>query len=399
VPGCECERMENHIPLRRRLRPRLARPSGRAGAASPAPQRAGPSLKGRPCQSQLLLAPHRTKASAHRSRAPPSAMKSSTPRPRWFAQAAAIATRSPGCSSSSRAEARERMAAAVEALGSSEGWKRWLAVRHRFHHYSFKNQLLIAHQRPGATWVASFSHWLKLGYCVRKGERSIRIWKPCRAEARKDALPYALAGYAGARKQEIEILDWSHLNLDLGAGELAGDEEGRKPGGSWRIVFFVKPLWDLLREEWEAQGRPSSGRVCPPRATRRSGRIALSSLHKRIAGRWRELGLDPIGFHQSPTRCDVARSRWCLAQGRLRNHRAQDPDLSTGGGADHLARLHAHVAGGAGAGARSARRLHSRASGRIPERGVGTGLMTASWESPKLRGLHSPLHSPVRRLD
>jgi antirestriction protein ArdC len=78
-----------------------------------------------------------------------------------------------------RAQARERMAAAVDALGTSEGWKRWLAVRHRFHHYSFKNQLLIAHQRPGATWVASFSHWLKLGYCVRKGEHSIRIWKPC----------------------------------------------------------------------------------------------------------------------------------------------------------------------------------------------------------------------------
>ena len=78
-----------------------------------------------------------------------------------------------------RAEDRERMAAAIDALRTSEGWQRWLAVRHRFHRYSFKNQILIAHQRPGATWVAGFGHWLKLGYCVRKGEHSIRIWKHC----------------------------------------------------------------------------------------------------------------------------------------------------------------------------------------------------------------------------
>ena len=78
-----------------------------------------------------------------------------------------------------RAEDRERMAAAIDALRTSEGWQRWLAVRHRFHRYSFKNQLMIAYQRPGATRVASFKHWLSLGYCVRKGERSISIWKHC----------------------------------------------------------------------------------------------------------------------------------------------------------------------------------------------------------------------------
>lgn len=40
------------------------------------------------------------------------------------------------------------------------------------------NQLLIAHQCPDATRVAGFRAWLKLGYRVRKGERSIRIWAP-----------------------------------------------------------------------------------------------------------------------------------------------------------------------------------------------------------------------------
>jgi antirestriction protein ArdC len=77
------------------------------------------------------------------------------------------------------------MAAAIEALRENVGWRRWLALRHRFHTYSLKNQLLIAHQRPGATRVASFKRWLSLGYCVRKGERAIRIWKYCEPSKKK----------------------------------------------------------------------------------------------------------------------------------------------------------------------------------------------------------------------
>lgn len=119
--------------------------------------------------------------------------------------------------------------------------------------------------------------------------------------ARKDALPFALAGYGGARHQEIQVLDWEHLNLESGGGELAGDEDGRKPGGSWRVIFFVKPLWDLLVEEWEAQSRPTSGKVCPPKRVRQSGSglLALNTLQARVQKRWEEQGLKPIGLHES----------------------------------------------------------------------------------------------------
>jgi antirestriction protein ArdC len=78
-----------------------------------------------------------------------------------------------------RAAERERMREAVEALRTSEGWQRWLAVRRHFHDYSFHNQLLIATQCPQATRVAGFRRWLELGYAVRKGEHAIRIWAPC----------------------------------------------------------------------------------------------------------------------------------------------------------------------------------------------------------------------------
>jgi antirestriction protein ArdC len=78
-----------------------------------------------------------------------------------------------------RAAEREQMREAVEALRTSEGWQRWLKVRRHFHAYSFHNQLMIAMQCPEATRVAGFRKWLEIGYAVRKGEKSIRIWAPC----------------------------------------------------------------------------------------------------------------------------------------------------------------------------------------------------------------------------
>ena len=77
-----------------------------------------------------------------------------------------------------REEDRKRVREAVEALQSSDGWKGWLASRKHFHAYSLANQLLIAAQCPSATRVAGFRAWLKLGYCVKRGERALRIWAP-----------------------------------------------------------------------------------------------------------------------------------------------------------------------------------------------------------------------------
>ncbi len=73
---------------------------------------------------------------------------------------------------------RERSRQAVEALQPSEGWVRWLASRRHFHQYSLTNRLLIAMQCPQATRVAGFRAWLKLGDCVQRSERALRIWVP-----------------------------------------------------------------------------------------------------------------------------------------------------------------------------------------------------------------------------
>jgi antirestriction protein ArdC len=92
-------------------------------------------------------------------------------------------TQRPKLTEQERAERRERdreyAQKAVEQLRDSEGWQQWLRSRALFRTYSFSNQLLIAMQHPTAERVAGFRAWLKLGYCVQKGETSIRIWAPC----------------------------------------------------------------------------------------------------------------------------------------------------------------------------------------------------------------------------
>jgi antirestriction protein ArdC len=85
---------------------------------------------------------------------------------------------------------------AVAQLRSSEGWQRWLTVRAQvgLRRYSVRNQCLVALQDPTATRVAGFRAWLKLGYCVRRGETSrIRVWAPC-PPSKKKILAWRNAG-------------------------------------------------------------------------------------------------------------------------------------------------------------------------------------------------------------
>jgi hypothetical protein len=75
---------------------------------------------------------------------------------------------------------RQRLGRGVTELQSSDGWRAWVRVRSRngLARYSLHNQLLIALQRPDASYVAGFKAFLALNRCVRKGERAIRILAP-----------------------------------------------------------------------------------------------------------------------------------------------------------------------------------------------------------------------------
>jgi integrase len=155
-----------------------------------------------------------------------------------------------------------------------------------------------AKPRDRVATPAEFSALLAALARQTPAERGDGVERPGR-DALRDSVPFALAAYATARRQEIQVLDWRDVDLDLGAVELAADEEGRKPGGSWRIVPLAAPLWSLLREEWMAQGRPREGKVCQPQRASKSGLVALASVQRRVHQRWRDLDLEPIGLHES----------------------------------------------------------------------------------------------------
>lgn len=141
---------------------------------------------------------------------------------------------------------REQSVKAVEALQTSEGWKSWLAARRHFHRYSLANQLLITMQCPQATRVAGFRAWLKLGYCVRKGERAIRIWVPIApSKARLEAWKAAGADPIDRPRMHFKlgpVFDRSQIEalpepaiaatIDCPIVEVVGDE----------LVWCIEPL-------------------------------------------------------------------------------------------------------------------------------------------------------------
>lgn len=71
----------------------------------------------------------------------------------------------------------DELIAALER-GRSERLLEYLAFQARFPRYSFNNCLLIAVQKPDATFVAGFQRWKELGRFVRKGEKGIMILAP-----------------------------------------------------------------------------------------------------------------------------------------------------------------------------------------------------------------------------
>ncbi|MDX1963908.1 MAG: ArdC family protein [Pirellulales bacterium] len=71
--------------------------------------------------------------------------------------------------------------------GRSERLLEYLAFQAKFHRYSFNNSLLIAIQKPDATFVAGFQRWKELGRFVRKGEMGIVILAPLVRRSKPDA--------------------------------------------------------------------------------------------------------------------------------------------------------------------------------------------------------------------
>lgn len=104
-----------------------------------------------------------------------------------------------------------------------------------------------------------------------------------------DALPYAIAVYATARRAEIRHARVEDVDLDLGVIYLGADERGRKSRAAQRAVPIAKPLAVRLRREFMRRGRPSpTALLCPGRKPggRNSGMLSFEGLQKRVDDIW-----------------------------------------------------------------------------------------------------------------
>jgi hypothetical protein len=102
-------------------------------------------------------------------------------------------------------KAKTLLSEAVGKLQSGEEWREMLAKlakggRFGLRRLSFRNQLLVQLQSPGATSVATYGAWQNAGRQVRKGERALTILAPiiikkATAETEADETDSKLVGF------------------------------------------------------------------------------------------------------------------------------------------------------------------------------------------------------------
>lgn len=150
----------------------------------------------------------------------------------------------------------------VKALVDSDEWTNWLKFASVFHNYSFNNTMLIGIQCPGATHVAGYRTWQKLGRQVRKGEKGIRILAPNgRARFSKES--------KNDETGEIETTEFSFMRFRavsvFDISQTDGEAAPKRPGIE-RLTGDDNGLLDSLKAFAVAKGfsvtfRPVAGKA------------------------------------------------------------------------------------------------------------------------------------------
>lgn len=106
-----------------------------------------------------------------------------------------------------------------------------------------------------------------------------------------DAVPYAIAFYAGLRRSEIHRLEWPAV---LDGAEVASRlivTRSKSEAGRERRPPIAEPLHVILAAAWERQGRPKHGLACERSVM--SGKLAA-----RATTAWADAGLARITLHE-----------------------------------------------------------------------------------------------------
>lgn len=84
-------------------------------------------------------------------------------------------------------EITDKLQQGIKELFESERFKEYLRTMSKFYNYSFNNTLLIAMQKPEATYVAGYTSWQRnFDRQVMKGEKGIKILAPAPYKAQEE---------------------------------------------------------------------------------------------------------------------------------------------------------------------------------------------------------------------
>ena len=126
--------------------------------------------------------------------------------------------------------AHDKLQDAVAEIVSGDDWQRMLKVACKFHNYSFNNELMIFLQRPDATHVAGFNRWKSLNRFVKKGEKGIAIFAPCKY------------------RQKDEASEESHFATPSDLGSSSDSDKGMHVIRGFRVVHVFDTLSRDSRE-------------------------------------------------------------------------------------------------------------------------------------------------------
>jgi antirestriction protein ArdC len=144
--------------------------------------------------------------------------------------------------------AHEKLQQAVAEIVSGDDWKRMLKIASKFHRYSFNNHLMIFLQRPDATVVAGFTRWKSLGRFVRKGEKGIAIFAPCRYKTKVET-------DAGEEQTVQQIRGFRVVHV-FDISQTEGDELPDLDAVRPKLLDADAPegIWDALVAQADAAG-------------------------------------------------------------------------------------------------------------------------------------------------
>jgi len=126
----------------------------------------------------------------------------------------------------------------VAKLTTEGGWAKWLDFQSKLYSYSFCNTLLIQMQHPGATAVAGYKAWQKMGRQVREGEKShigifapikrsfyVKVEDPNTGETKKQRRSRCV-GFRITKVFEVSQTDGPEVPVRPHVERLKGDDQG-----------------------------------------------------------------------------------------------------------------------------------------------------------------------------